>query len=535
MQYGLIPARAIFYRSLFGLVYLVSYVILDRLSFLHPLASFGITPWNPQTGLSFAMVLIMGRRYIPWLFAGPLFADFIVRDFPFSPLVELASVMAIGGGYTVVLWHLTRPQLKFDSELSTTRDLMLFLGYVGIGAAAVALLFAVVLSAGGHLAWHSFGEAVERYWIGDVIGTVVLAPFLMVLAKVRRLVSSPFEIVAGILGVSFSLWIIFGFVESQEFHLFYLLFIPILWMALRGGMESVTIGILYAQIGLIIAAQVSSESDVRVTAIQFLMLALAVTGLATGALVDERVSFQNKLRLHHDALARIARLGSMSEVAAVLAHELNQPLTAIGNYIGLVRTSVKSGDTRTASIAAEKASDQIERAAEVIRKLRDLIRLGRSEVGAVRLESIVSDVTEICLPAAKKAKVALTAKIPSDLPPLLADMLQVEQVLQNLVTNSIEAISESKRTDGAVMIFGRLAPDAGFVEVCVKDNGPGFSRDIRDIVFLPFVSEKKAGTGLGLSLSRTIIENHGGSLRLDNDPEGAVVCFTLPIAGTNHG
>jgi len=256
-----------------------------------------------------------------------------------------------------------------------------------------------------------------------------------------------------------------------------------------------------------------------------------MTGLVAGELVTERRRTQSQLQQQQEQLSRVARLGSMGELAAAVAHELNQPLTAAGTYTRLVDDAISSGNTDPKMVAetARKAVAQVERAAEVVRRLRALVRLDRSNRASWKVERAVKDTVELCQPDIDRHHVTVRSSIPNDLPNVMIDLLQIEQVLINLVRNAADALRESPSARRVVTIDAKAA-DADFVEVRVADNGPGFSRQFLDNAFVPLASTKADGLGIGLSLCKSIVEAHGGILRLEGDAQGAVVRFTLPIA-----
>src|SRR5574338_802524 len=136
--------------------YLASYVLLDWVSFIQPFAPFGITPWNPPTGLSFILVLLFGQRYLPLLFAAPLLADLLVRQLPLPWPVELAACAVIGSGYAAGLSILLRPATRFNPALASMRDLVLLLGVAGVSSAAVAACYVGVLVGAGLLAFQAY-------------------------------------------------------------------------------------------------------------------------------------------------------------------------------------------------------------------------------------------------------------------------------------------------------------------------------------------------------------------------------------------
>jgi C4-dicarboxylate-specific signal transduction histidine kinase len=225
----------------------------------------------------------------------------------------------------------------------------------------------------------------------------------------------------------------------------------------------------------------------------------------------------------------------MGELAAAVAHELNQPLMAAGTYTRLVNDamSVAPVDVLTVAETAKKAVAQVERAAEVVRHLRALVRLDRSNRAPCQFERIVEETLELCQPDLDRMHVMVRTVVANDLPRVMVDLLQIEQVLINLLRNAIEAIGESRSLRGTVLIEAKIF-DADFVEVRVVDSGPGFSAQLPENAFLPLASNKAEGLGIGLPLCRSIVEAHGGKLWLDDSAQGGAVHFTLPIAKTTH-
>jgi C4-dicarboxylate-specific signal transduction histidine kinase len=221
----------------------------------------------------------------------------------------------------------------------------------------------------------------------------------------------------------------------------------------------------------------------------------------------------------------------MGELAAAVAHELNQPLMAAGTYTRLVNDAMSAApvDVVTVAETAKKAVAQVERAAEVVRHLRALVRLDRSNRSPCKFERIVEETIELCQPDLDRMHVTARTAIPDDLPHVMVDLLQIEQVLINLLRNAIEAIGESGNLRGHVLIEAK-AFDDDFVEVRVADSGPGFPAQIVEHAFLPLSSNKAEGLGIGLPLCRSIVEAHGGKLWLGDGSDGGAVYFTLPVA-----
>jgi signal transduction histidine kinase len=213
-----------------------------------------------------------------------------------------------------------------------------------------------------------------------------------------------------------------------------------------------------------------------------------------------------------------------------VAHELNQPLMAAGTYTRLVDDAMTASNTDVAiAETAKKAVVQVERAAEVVRRLRALVRLDRSNRAPCRFERVVKETIDLCQADLDRFQVSVRSTIAPDLPLVMIDLLQIEQVMINLLRNAIEAISESGRVRGSVVIETNRA-NMDFIEIGVADNGPGFPPGLIESAFLPLSSTKAEGLGVGLPLCRSIIEAHGGEIWLTSSTDGAAVRFTLPIA-----
>jgi C4-dicarboxylate-specific signal transduction histidine kinase len=348
------------------------------------------------------------------------------------------------------------------------------------------------------------------------------------------------ETLLQLVAIMAALLLVYAYWTAQHLQLFYVLFVPIVWMAVRTGIEGVCVGILVTQLGFVLGFHTFPDEIAEMPKIQALMLVLTLTGLFAGALVTERRRTEAVLRLHQESLAKLARLGSVGELAAAVAHELNQPLMAAGTYTRLVDDAIRTGNANTDTVAetAKKAAAQVERAAAVVRRLRALVRLDRSNRVACRVDQIVRDTVNLCRLDLDRLGVNVHQSVAAGLPPVMVDMLQIQQALLNLMRNSMEAIGEAGR--GTIAVEAVLS-GAEFVEIRVRDSGPGFPPDRVANPFLPFSSSKKDGLGVGLPLCRSLIEAHGGRIWLDVNSPGAAIHFTLPVAKlsvtglTTHG
>ena len=525
---GWAPGRRIFGTAILGAGYLAVYVLLDWLSTIehNPFATYS---WNPNSGASFAAVVIFGPRMLPFMFVAPLIGDLVIPQFPLPLSLEVAATVLIGGIYGMAALFLLHSKRGFDRTLQSMSSLVLLTFTVAVSAALVAAGYIGIVVASGLLQMADFAPAVLSYWVGDTIGIMVMTPFALVLWTRRNEVWMSAETLLQLVAIVAALMLVFAYWTEQHLQLVYILFVPIVWMAVRTGIEGVSLGIVATQLGFILGFHAFPDQIGEMPKIQALMLVLALTGLFAGGLVTERRRTEAVLRLHQESLARLARLASVGELAAAVAHELNQPLMAAGIYTRLVDDAIRTGNGDTGVLAetARKAAAQVERAAAVVKRLRALVRLDRSNRAACRVDRIVRETIDLCGPDLDRHGIKVRQSVAAGLPPVMVDMLQIEQALLNLVRNSIDAIGEAGQ--GTISIETPLV-DADFVELCVRDSGPGFSPDRAVNPFLPLSSTKKEGLGIGLSLCRSLIEAHGGRIWLDSNAPGAAIHFTLPVA-----
>jgi len=236
-------------------------------------------------------------------------------------------------------------------------------------------------------------------------------------------------------------------------------------------------------------------------------------------------------------LAHVARLATMGELAAKLAHELNQPLTAITGYTRASLRMMRSGKWNSSELidALEDASLQAERAADIIRGLRNFLRKSPSERSRFDLPHMIDEVVRLVQHEARAHQVEIHVSTTNQPQEMFANRTEIEQVLFNLLLNAIEAIPAAGGGRRQVGITTTLADD-GEIVIAVADSGAGFVEGVSEHLFDPFFSTKKDGMGMGLSICRTIIEAHGGMLRATNNAMGgATFRFTLPATSEeNH-
>lgn len=252
--------------------------------------------------------------------------------------------------------------------------------------------------------------------------------------------------------------------------------------------------------------------------------------------ITERQRLEEREKQRLMELAHLLRLNTLGEMTTEIAHELNQPLTAIGAYSNACSRLLQAGERDTTDIAQalRGISDQAQRAGEIIRRLRRFARKEKPEQVALDINALIREVLQLLQVGVRWKNITLEDNLSPALPRALADPVLVEQVIINLVRNAIDAM-ESMETRKPRLVLTTRMNAAGRMEVSVADNGPGLSPDVHQRIFEPFFTTKAGGMGVGLSLSRSIVEAHGGVLRLVDTEEGATFQFTLPVMDAAEG
>ena len=633
--------------------YVASYVALEWIS-LQPSGdpiALGILPWNPPAGLSLAALLLRGLSFAPVVFGAALLASLLFHGLSVSLPVTTLVAIAITAGYAAAARLLTR-RFGFSAALEDNADLLKLLATALLATLVVAAVVAAILAGSGILPLEEAPGLLLHFWVGDMIGIAVLTPFILVAVEpARRFVATNrvelLEFILQLAGVGLGLWIVFGIESVDHFEYSYVLFLPLIWIALRSGLAGATWGILTAQLGLILAIQIKGFDAAVMTQFQLLMLAVAFTGLLLGSIVDERRRAESFLRdsearlqsvlstapdailtfgedgtitsanraadrmfflgdppatpvniqallpgLRHDdpesadseviaqridgssfvsevaigsapvagrrlsvcvvrdvterkqaeawlkehesELAHATRLTATGEMAAALAHELNQPLTALIGFARACQTVLQSdtndGTREAASGLIDQAVRQALRAGDIIRSTREFVRRGDTHFTRVEVSQIFKAVLDLVRAEAGLNRVSFVVRFEKSIPPIFADAIQVEQVIINLVRNSMEAMNRGDASVREIALSAAIDPARpGVLEFRVRDSGPGFPSEIADRLFKPFATTSVSGMGLGLAISRSIVESHGGEIWAAPTAGGAEIRFTLPL------
>ncbi|MGP1281388.1 MAG: sensor histidine kinase [Parasphingopyxis sp.] len=230
------------------------------------------------------------------------------------------------------------------------------------------------------------------------------------------------------------------------------------------------------------------------------------------------------------AMQHMARVASMGELATGLAHEINQPLAAINQYLSAAshQLSEKDADIASALEFIEKANRQTERTGDIIRSLRRFVRFTGGEKTRCALEPLIREAVDLSLLESEKKRIAVELDIPEDLPAVRVEPVQIQQVLHNLLRNSVEALSDAEVP--LIRISAKPHRDT-HVQICVEDTGTGIDPKLRDDLFDRFVSGNSNGLGIGLAICRSIVTAHGGTIWAEDRPaNGARLCFAIPAS-----
>lgn len=514
--------------------YVAVYVLLDWVSYVHPMRGLNITPWNPQAAL--AVALLMWKPGGWWLVGLTLAGtEMLVRGMPASWAASVASSAVLTLGYAVIAAALRR-WLGPAPHIATRKAFLIFVLIAAAGAALNAALYVGALAAFDIPPRDRLLPAFQRGWIGDAVSLIVVLPLLFILRSWQRrsetlVMLRTLECWLVVLAAVVAAYAVFGQSTEDQFKFFYLLLMPVVWGAARFGAVGAIWSSALVQVLLIVAVQSAQYTPLTVFELHMLMAALAATGLLLGTTVDERAEAQRALR----ASLHLAAAGDM---AAALAHELNQPLTALSTYAHASQLLVKKLGGEQQALSAPLADvtaklvNEAGRASDVVKRLRDFFRTRSTELQPTDVGALIGEVMQSQSARAAAMKVDLAWHADPSLPQVLLDRVQIEVVLRNLVANALDAAGQDAAGAARVGVDARLRDEQ--LVVAVTDSGPGVpGASLPQLFDTRLPSSKPGGMGIGLGISRSIVEAHGGRLWAEPGPGGQFF-FSIPTAGPHE-
>lgn len=519
---------------LIGGAFTVAYFALEWATRVHELEPLGITLWNPAKALSLWLLLTKGIVYAPVLFVAGLLVDLFIYGTAKSIPSMMTTSAVVALGFAGLALTLSRG-LGFTLGRTDLRNVIALLVVVPCGAFVIAASYCGLLVLFGDLATRQYWEAVPYLWVGDTVGIVIILPVAMAaIALKARPLEARFKSIlidTGVFaaGTLAALLLIFSVERADDYHFFYLLFLPVSWIAVRTGFSGAAAGVCLVHLLLLGAISWSDYPASTFMGYQLLVLALALNGLLLGAVIDERRRSDELLREQHVEVARMTRHATAGAMGVSLAHQISQPLSNVAMYLHVAKQLLAEKPEAPAPVAGAlaKATGQLRQAKDILERLRDFVSRGTLRPTPTDLGALTRKVVALAEDDARAHGVSVRLDTTA-VPPATVDALQMEQALINVINNAIDAAAETVRTPGVVTVFVTSTDKS--IRIEVEDNGPGVADSVAKHLFEPFITTKQRGMGLGLALSRELIGAHGGTISWEGRQPAAGTRFIIEIA-----
>lgn len=484
----------------------------------------GVSLWYPPAGLSLAFVLIF-PRFWPVLFVG---IGYVVAtgSYVADPVAALLSWAIPPLGY-VAGGLLIRSACGGVPDLGRVADLVRFLAGAALTAGAVAMLNVVNFCNAGVIPWADYAERVRDFALGDLLGVVTLTPLFLLHASGSRIrqrgIGKAVASMAALAGILL--------LEAHEVTLggaqralSYFLLLPVAWNAVALGMAGAAISGAMANVSIAVSSALGAVAVVG-PGTPYFMISLACVGLLIGAMVEERARALADLNRSQAAIARSYTRFSVSESAGKLIHELRHPVASLMTYAHGLQSGPRPGDD-VAALAGRMVAEA-ERAAEILDRARSETEAEALARRPLVLDQLVAEAWPVLHELAESQAITLRREVASSGIRILGDRVALMQVLTNLVRNAAEALAGTGGKGVVTIVLDRAGD---WAVIRVRDNGPGFEDYVRRFGHALYASRKPGSDGFGLPISRVIAEAHGGTLHLDNAPDGGAIAeLRLPL------
>ena len=498
-----------------GAAFIAIYFALNLMTEWHEFDRLGITLWSPDDGLSLAL-LIESLAFAPFVFLGAALVDLSIVGVHRSIGVTVAAELFLTVAY-VRSRLVPEEQAEIRPQaIQAARCCDVPASRPGSARRWRRLYIVECCILGGALPADKLFVAMGHYWIGDALGMITIIPattavfIYLAAARWRWSGHTLFTIFIFVVGICLGFAALVG-VGDKLYYLFNLLFLPVIWVAMREGYAGVALALVTIQVTLAVITVFVGYDTTDFAILQLLMLVLSITGLLLGAVTTEHRDAALRLREQQRELARMASNAQAGAMGMALAHEVSQPLSTVTAYVHaarrLLQTGVANAPVMDALINAEA---EAQRAREVLERIRDFVSSGNLSLKALDVPALAERIGALCREEAAARGVQVEVESVGPVPQVQADGVQIEQVLINLVNNGIDAASE--RPDGRGRVIIRVAAGESAITIEVDDNGRGVAPELADNIFDAYQTTKPRGMGLGLHLSRRIVERHAGRL-----------------------
>jgi signal transduction histidine kinase len=529
---GLPGWRWLLGAAVVALLYSLGYLLLDRVSTFDSVQGTEISPWEPAIPLLMYGVIEFGLPIVPLAIMLPWLAEIVNRDaHPFG-VPALAAIACIGCAYTGMGLFLRLALRRYP--INSITGFTLLLATLAVGALAGSALYAMALLHDGALRAESLPVAVVTDWIGDMSGVVAVLPLVLLLRssegpRWHELRSRMGELLLQLLVLGLVFSATFGWLATTRLQLFYLFFVPVIWIALRFGdtVTAIAVALLQASVVLVLATRATAQPLV---AIQLLILVLACTGLFMGIAVTTSNRLARLIAAKDEQLALVNRATGIMELNSAIAHELNNPLAAVSNYLRATTLLLERPDTDQQLVhgTVHKALGEASRAVEVLGKLRAFYRGGVVQHQQLAPRALGEDALATQQTKLRQRGIACELHCDPAMADIEADAIQLSVVLQNLLANACDAVGDLPPIRRRIALH--IERRAGEVLFTVADRGEGIPPAARTQLFWPLSSSKPAGMGLGLAISRSLVEANGGRIWLErSDSDGTRISFSVPV------